>query len=98
MQEGRAKLNPLAQISNCLTHDQKRLLLISIIKSQFSYFPLIWMFCSRSLNNLINQIHERALRLIYRDHVSTFQDVLEITKEKTIHQNKLECLANVCRF
>ena len=71
------KLNALAQISNYLTHDQKRLLLNSIIKSQFSYCPLIWMFCSRSLN----------------DHVSTFQDILEITKEKTIHQNNLECLA-----
>ena len=50
------------------------------------------MFCSRSLNNLINRIHERALRLIHNDHVSTFQDILEITKEKTIHQNNLECL------
>ena len=70
------KLNGLAQISNYLTQDQKRLL-NSIIKSQFSYCPLIWMFCSRSLN----------------DHVSTFQDILEITKEKTIHQNNLESLA-----
>ena len=51
------------------------------------------MFCSRSLNILINRIHECALRLIHNDHVSTFQDILEITKEKTIHQNNLECLA-----
>ena len=51
------------------------------------------MFCSRSLNNLINRIHERALTLIHNDHVSTFQDILEITKEKTIHQNNLESLA-----
>ena len=87
------KLNALTRISNYLTHDQKRLLLNSIIKSQFSYFPLIWMFCSRSLNNLISRIHERALRLIHNTHVSTFQDILEITKEKTIHQNNLECLA-----
>ena len=87
------KLNTLARISNYLTHDQKRLLLNSIIKSQFSYCPLIWMFCSRSLNNLINRIHERALRLIHNDHVSTFQDILEIAKEKTIHQNNLQCLA-----
>ena len=35
------KLNALARISNYLTHDQKRLLLNSIIKSQFSYCPLI---------------------------------------------------------
>ena len=46
------KLNALARISNYFTHDQKRLLLNSIIKSQFSYCPLIWMFCSRPLNNL----------------------------------------------
>ena len=50
------------------------------------------MFCSRSLNNLINRIHECALRLIH-DHVSSFQDILEMTKEKTIHQNNLESLA-----
>ena len=73
------KLNALARISTYLTHDQKRLLLNSIIKSQFGYCPLIWMFCSRSLNNLINRIHERAPRLIHNDHVSTFQDILEIT-------------------
>ena len=74
-------------------HDSKRLLLNSVIKSYFSYCPLIWMFCSRSLNNLINRIHERALRLILNDNVSTFQDILEITKEKMIHQNNLKNLA-----
>ena len=35
------KLNDLARISNYLTHDQKRLLLNSFIKSQFSHCPLI---------------------------------------------------------
>ena len=53
------KLNALARISNYLTHDQKRHL-NSIIKSQFSFCPLTWMFCSRSLNHLINRIHERG--------------------------------------
>ena len=35
------KLNALARISNYLIHGQKRLLLNSITKSQFSYCPLI---------------------------------------------------------
>ena len=87
------KLNALAQIIKYLTHDQKRLLLNSIIKSQFSYCPLIWMFCSRSLNNLINRFHKRALRLIHNDHVRSFQDLLEMTKEKTIHQINVESIA-----
>ena len=81
------KLNALARISNYVTHDQKRLFLNSVIKSQFSYCPLIWTLCSRFFNTLINRIHERALRVIYSNHVSAFQDILEITKEKTIHQN-----------
>ena len=36
---------------------KKRLLLNSVMQSQFSYCPLTWMFCSRSLNNLINRIN-----------------------------------------
>ena len=92
------KLNALARTSNYLTHDQKRLFLNSIIKSQFSYCPLIWMFCSRSLNNLVNRIHKRALRLIHNDHVSSFQDILEMTKEKTIHQNNLVLLKKYTNF
>ena len=51
------------------------------------------MFCSRCLNNLINGINERSLRLIHNDHVSSFQDIFEMTKEKTIHQNNLESVA-----
>ena len=51
------------------------------------------MFYSRSLINLINQIHERVLKLSYNDHVSSFQDILEMTKEKTIHQNSVGSLA-----
>ena len=50
------KLNALARISNYPKLDQKLLLIISIIKSQFSYYQLIWVFCSRSLNNLINRM------------------------------------------
>ena len=50
------KLNALARISNYPKLDQKLLIIISIIKSQFSYYQLIWVFCSRSLNNLINRM------------------------------------------
>ena len=44
--------------------DQRRLIMKSFIKSQFGYCPLIWMIDSRKLNNKINRIHERALRIV----------------------------------
>ena len=41
------KLSALARINHYLTQDQKSLLLNSVVKSQFSYCPLIWMFTSQ---------------------------------------------------
>ena len=34
----------------------------AFITSQFSYFPLMWMFHSHNLDNKISRIHERAQR------------------------------------
>ena len=55
------KLSALAKINHYLTHNKIILLLNSVVKSQFSYCPLIWMFTSRYLNNALNSIHKRAL-------------------------------------
>ena len=49
------------------------MILKSFITSQFGYFPLIWMFHSRVLNNKFNSIHERALRITNNDNKSTFK-------------------------
>ena len=37
------------------------------------------MFDSRGMNNKINRIPERALRLVYSDHVSSFDKLLKKT-------------------
>ena len=87
------KLSALARINHYLTQDQKLLLLNSVVKSQFSYCPLIWMFTSRYLNNALNSIHERALRLIYNDYELPFDRILENNKQKSIHQKNIESLA-----
>ena len=50
-----------------------RMLLKAFIESQFSYCPLVWMFHSCLLNNNINKLHERALRLVYKDTNFTFR-------------------------
>ena len=55
---------------------KRRTIMRSFVTSQFSYCPLIWMFHSRRLNNKINSIHERALRITYQDNASTFQELL----------------------
>ena len=42
---------------------QAQILMRSLIMSQFSYCPLIWMCHGRKINNQIKKLQERALRL-----------------------------------
>ena len=58
-----AKVTALSRLIKIVPLKKKRILMKSFIESQFSYCPLIWMFClSRKLNRKINHIHERGLR------------------------------------
>ena len=60
--------------------------------SQFQYCQLAWMFHSRHLNNKMNKIHERALRIACKDYVSSFDILLERSKSVTIHTKNLQTL------
>ena len=86
------KLVALLRIKNYLNSSQKKLVFSGMIKSQFYYCPLIWMFSSRKANNLINRIHERSIRIISGDNESNFENLLEKNKEITIHQRNLQVL------
>ena len=73
---------------------QKRITIMkSFITSQFSYCPLIWVFHSRRLNNKINSILERALRITYQDNTSEFQGLLNKDQSVSIHHRSLQVLA-----
>ena len=65
----------------------------SFIDSQFNYCPLIWMFHNRTLNNRINRLHERALRLVFKNPNLSFQELLNKDKSFTIHERNLQRLA-----
>ena len=41
----------------------------------------------------INNLHERALRLIYCDHSSDFQELLERDNSVAIHEKGIQTLA-----
>ena len=72
---------------------QSRLIMNAFIFSQFGYCPLVWMFHSRKLINCINNIHEHALKVVYRDYEPTFQQLLKQNKSVSIHRRNLQILA-----
>ena len=88
-----SKIHALARISPYLNQYKKKILMNSFFTAQFGYCPLVWMFCSRTINNKINKLHERCLRLIYNDKSSTYQELLTCDRSVTIHQRNLQILA-----
>ena len=75
-----------------INDSEKKMIFNALIKSQFSYFPLVWMFCSRQTNNMINKIHERALRIVLNDHISDFETMLCNINDITIHHRNIQTL------
>ena len=53
----------------------------------------MWMLDSRTLNNKINRTHERALRTVYLDYNSSFNELLDKDGSFTIHQRNVQSLA-----
>ena len=72
--------------------DKRKMLLRAFIESQFSYCPLIWMFHSRTLNNKINRLHEKQLRIVYADYQSKFHELLEKDSFFSIHHRNIQTL------
>ena len=87
------KLHALARVSNYMNQAKLRLLMKAFIESQFSYCPLVWMFHSRTLNNRINKLHERGLRLVYKDSTLSFEELLRKDNSFSIHHRNLQKLA-----
>ena len=86
------RLFMLARLSNFMSFKQRRIILKTFIESQFGYCPLIWIFDSRRVNNKINHLHERSLRIVYKDNYS-YVDLRTMNKSFTIHQRNLQSLA-----
>ena len=86
------KINALARIATFMNVSKKRIFMKSFIESQFGYCPLIWMFHSRGLNNKINRIHERALRITYNDKLSSYGEPLTKDSSVTIHHRNIRAL------
>ena len=80
-------LGPFMNIS------KRRIFMNSFFDSHFNYCPLVWMFHSRSINNKINRLHERVLRIVYNEFKTSFKNLLEKDGTVSIHVKNLQKLA-----
>ena len=84
------KLSVLARLSNYMSFEKVKMLLKAFVESQFGYYWLIWMFHDRKANSKINHIHERALRIVYKNNVLSFEELLEFEKSFKINHRNIQ--------
>ena len=87
------KINALGRIANYVPLEKRRKVMKTFIESQFNYCPLIWTFHSRTIDNKINCLHERALSIVYSDFKSSFDGVIMKDNSFSTHERNIQNLA-----
>ena len=80
-----AKTKGLGRIRSRLNLSQARVLYNSFILSQFSYCCFVWIICSKTLQNIINQIQKRAPLIVCKEPNLNIDKLVELDKNITIH-------------
>ena len=87
------KLSVLGRVCHILNLERRRSLMKAFIESQFEYCPLVCIVCGRQENNRINHLHERALRIVYNDYKSAFENLLELDNWVSVHHRNIRLLS-----
>ena len=70
------QLNALTRISRYLSLQSKKQIFRSFILSNFTYCSLVWHFCGATNNSKIEKIQERALKIVYSDYNSEYNELI----------------------
>ena len=65
----------------------------AFINSNFTYCPLVWMFCGKKNSVKLEKIQERALRIVYNDKISTYYELLDKGDFLSVTMLRIKCLA-----
>ena len=83
------QLNALPRISRYLHISSCSFLFNGFVKSNFNYCPLVWHFCRKVNNEKIEKIQQRALNIIYKGRVSSYDDLMSKAHVSTMLNGRL---------
>ena len=84
------KLYALGRVTPYTNLSKKKILMNAFFNSQFSYYPIIWLFHSHIINKKISRLHERYLKIIHGDKQSSFEELLEKYSAVSIHERNIQ--------
>ena len=87
------QLNAMERTQKCMGFQENELLLNSFALSNFNYCPLVWHFCSSKLLMKTEKIQERALKILYNNCTSDYNQLLNKSNKFSMEVKRLRNLA-----
>ena len=87
------QINALKRLSRFLNVDGRLRVYKSFILANFSYCPVAWLFCGKTNSGKLEKLQERALRFIYSDRESSYDNLLSRGNLLTLSMYRLRFLA-----
>ena len=83
-------LDRISKIFPFINLSKRSYLMNSFFTSQFSSCLLTWMCHTRTVNNKINKLYERYLRIVFNNKKSSFKEIFETDETVLIHITNLQ--------
>jgi hypothetical protein len=74
------QLNILKRLGSYLNRLNKLTIFHTFILNNFNFCPLAWHFCTDKKFKKLEKVQERALRFIYEDYNSSYEELLQTAK------------------
>ena len=87
------QLNVLKRMGKYLNRLGKLTIYHSFILSNFNYCLVIWHFCSEANTKKMEKIQERALKFIYNENHSTYEELLAKSKLPSLKIRRIRSIA-----
>ena len=85
-------LNVLKRFSTILSLTNRKRIYHTFICSQFNYCSIVWHFSSKRKIKMMEKIQERALRFVYNDFNSDYNDLLTRINKDSLHCQRLKAI------
>ena len=87
------QIKVLKRIGKFLNFESRKAVYHAFIMSIFNFCPLIWHFCSKSNTEKLEKINYRALKFVFQDFSSSYEELILKAGTTTLHLSRLRTLA-----
>ena len=87
------KFNVLRRLSSLLDQESRMAIFRAFIVSNYNYCHLVWHFCGKRNTSKIEKLQELALRFVFNDFTSSYENMLKKAELTTLTLSRIKTLA-----